>query len=85
VKVMRSCLWFAILLAICAAKPALAAGTREQRAHCADDAFRLCDTYIPDENAVGQCLHGHMSELSPACRQEFGGAPTKARKHARRR
>jgi hypothetical protein len=82
---MRGYLWFAILFVTFATKPAFAAGTREQRAHCADDAFRLCDAYIPDESAVGQCLRGHMSELSPACRREFAGAPAKARKHARRR
>jgi hypothetical protein len=50
--------------------PALAA-TPEQQAACQNDAFRLCDQYIPDEQRVKACLIKNVRKLSPPCRQIF--------------
>lgn len=35
---------------------------------CKDDAFRLCDQFIPDRDKVGACLRQKARSLSPACR-----------------
>jgi len=44
-------------------------GTPEQRAAC--DAFRLCNSYIPDPTGVEYCLRQNKSGLSNACRSVF--------------
>ena len=46
-------------------------GTREQRAACAPDAFRVCAGYIPDPTRVGHCLRQSKFDLSDACRSVF--------------
>lgn len=70
---MRHSLWIALPLVLSMSATAAAQGTPEQQAACKGDAFRLCDDYIPDVAAVEQCLRAHMSQLSRACRNEFGG------------
>jgi hypothetical protein len=79
---MRVRLFLATGLALFLAPPAFAEGTSEQRAHCSSDASRLCDEYVPDAIAVEQCLRAHLSQLSPACRSEFG-APARVKKRRR--
>jgi hypothetical protein len=46
-------------------------GTREQRAACAPDAFRLCAGYIPDPTGAEDCQRQNKSDLSDACRSVF--------------
>jgi hypothetical protein len=46
-------------------------GTPEQRAACTSDAFRLCNSYIPDATTVESCLRQNKSDLSNACRSVF--------------
>jgi hypothetical protein len=45
--------------------------SRQQRAACAPDAFRLCAGYIPDPSRVEQCLRQSEPDLSDACRLVF--------------
>ena len=52
--------------------------TPAQRQACEQDAYRLCDQFIPNENLVKQCLIKNMSRLSPLCRTAFG--PQKGKK-----
>jgi len=53
------------------ALPAEAQPTPAQRQACQDDAFRLCNDAIPDEQRVRQCLVRNMRRLSPTCRGAF--------------
>lgn len=61
------------------ATPAAAQSSAGEMA-CQNDAFRLCDRYIPDRGKVAACLRRNMLRLSPDCRRMFGG-----RKSLRRR
>ena len=49
--------------------------TEEERMACQDDAFRLCNDAIPDEQKVKACLIANMSRLSPARRRMFRRGP----------
>jgi hypothetical protein len=51
--------------------PAQAQPTPAQRQACEQDAFRLCERAIPDENRVRQCLISNMRRLNPICRSAF--------------
>ena len=53
------------------AMPAQAQPTLEQRQACEQDAFRLCNDAIPDEQRVRQCLVRNMRRLNPICRSAF--------------
>jgi hypothetical protein len=53
------------------ALPAEAQPTPAQRQACQDDAFRLCQDAIPDEQRVRQCLVRNMRRLNPTCRGAF--------------
>jgi hypothetical protein len=61
----------ALALAFFAATPAEAQPTPAQRQACEQDAFRLCNDAIPDEQRVRQCLVRNMRRLNPACRSAF--------------
>ena len=61
------------------ATPAAAQGTPQQRAACEQDAYRLCNQFIPDENSTARCLRRHRASLSPACRAAFSGRASRAR------
>ena len=50
--------------------PASAQGMSPEQA-CKDDAFRLCNEFIPDRDKVGACLRRRARSLSPACRSFF--------------
>lgn len=69
-------LLFGLVLAI-PATPAAAQGTPEQRAACEQDAYRLCNEFIPDENRTASCLRRNRLRLSPACRAVFSGKRTR--------
>ena len=51
-----------------------------QRQACEQDAFRLCEQFIPNENLVKQCLIRNMGRLSPVCRSAFRPAKGKKRR-----
>ena len=53
------------------AMPAQAQPTPEQRQACEQDAYRLCQDAIPDEQRVRQCLVRNMRRLNPTCRSAF--------------
>lgn len=44
-------------------------GTEAQQARCMPDVFRLCPTYIPDEDAILACLQRKAVRLSGPCRE----------------
>jgi hypothetical protein len=49
--------------------------TPEQEQACTGDAFRLCSSEIPDIGRVTACMVAKKSQLSPACRSQFGPDP----------
>ena len=59
-----------VLTAATLAAPASAYTQNEQQA-CPDDAFRLCNHAIPDEQKVKACFIANMKKLSPGCRKVF--------------
>jgi hypothetical protein len=67
-----------LFLASLSMADALAQGTAQERSACMGDAFRFCSSDIPFVGAIEACLESHESQLSPACRREFG--PTKTTK-----
>jgi hypothetical protein len=58
---------------------------------CRDDAFRLCNDFIPDRTKVGACLRSKARALSRDCHTVIFGAGggtshrTKHRRHRRHR
>ena len=46
---------------------------------CSNDAYRLCQQFIPDRARTGACLRRNKRALSPDCRVFFGGR--KLRRH----
>ena len=67
---------FALVLA---GSAAMAQPTPDQRAACEQDAYRLCQEQIPDEQKVRRCLARQKSRLSPACRSAFKGSKKRRR------
>jgi hypothetical protein len=61
----------ALALAFFFAMPAEAQPTPAQRQACEQDAYRLCQDAIPDEQRVRQCLVRNMRRLNPTCRTAF--------------
>jgi hypothetical protein len=57
--------------------------TPEQEQACTSDAFRLCSSEIPDVGRVTACMVAKKSQLSPACRAQFGPDPEPAAVAAR--
>ena len=74
-----------LTLTFLAPAPAAAQGTINPEQACRDDAFRLCNDYIPDRNKVGACLRSKARALSRDCRTVIGGGThrTKQRRHRR--
>src|SRR5262245_14084541 len=58
----------AVAVTLAAATSAFAE-TPEERQACMDDAFRVCDRAIPDQNRVFACLVENHRIISPLCRQ----------------
>jgi hypothetical protein len=46
---------------------------------CSNDAYRLCERFIPDRGKTGSCLQRNKRLLSPECRVLFSGH--KLRRH----
>jgi hypothetical protein len=74
---MRSLVAIAALVAVTAPLPAFAY-TQQDADACTPDAFRLCQTAIPDAGRVAHCLAVNRSRLSPACRVVFSRPATAA-------
>jgi hypothetical protein len=60
-------------LACLAPAPAAAQGTINPEQACRDDAFRLCNDFIPDRAKVGACLRRKAGSLSRDCRTVVTG------------
>ncbi len=63
---MKKQIALAIVLALGAGTVALAETAEEQQA-CTNDAFALCQNYIPDRNRVFTCLVENRNQLSVPC------------------
>jgi hypothetical protein len=63
---MKKQIALAIVLALSAGTVALAETAEEQQA-CTNDAFALCQNYIPDRNRVFSCLLENRNQLSVPC------------------
>jgi hypothetical protein len=61
----------ALALGLFAMQPAEAQPTPAQRQACEQDAYRLCQETMPDEQRTRQCLVRNMRRLTPACRSAF--------------
>ncbi|HEY7387932.1 MAG TPA: hypothetical protein VH640_05455 [Bryobacteraceae bacterium] len=59
-----------VLTVIAFSAPA-SAYTHEEEMACKDDAFRLCQNAIPDEQRVKMCLIANLRKLSPSCKSMF--------------
>jgi hypothetical protein len=55
------------------AQPAAAQGrgSMEDQMACTPDVYRLCSSYVPDEDAIVACLKRNVNVLSRACHQVF--------------
>ena len=80
-------LGLALTLTFLAPAPAAAQGTINPEQACRDDAFRLCNDFIPDRNKVGACLRSKVRALSRDCRTVIGagGGTSRKVKHRRHR
>ena len=76
-------LWLGLALTPAAAQQ----GTINPEQACKDDAFRLCNNFIPDRDKVGACLRRKARALSRDCRTVVGGGGgthrAKQRRHRR--
>jgi hypothetical protein len=59
-----------LMVAVMAPLPAIAY-TQQDADACTPDAFRLCQSAIPDASRVTQCLIANKQQLSPACTSVF--------------
>jgi hypothetical protein len=62
-------LWLGLALTPAAAQQ----GTINPEQACKDDAFRLCNNFIPDRDKVGACLRRNARALSRDCRTVIAG------------
>jgi hypothetical protein len=46
-------------------------GSMEDQMACTPDVYRLCSSYVPDEDAIVACLKRNVNVLSRACHQVF--------------
>jgi hypothetical protein len=63
---MKKQIVLAIVLALGAGEVALAETAEEQQA-CTNDAFQLCQNFIPDRTRVFTCLVENKNQLSAPC------------------
>ncbi len=61
----------ALVVGALAASPlsVVRAETEADREACTPEVHRLCGQYIPDREAIVQCLKQNMKNLVPACRK----------------
>ena len=65
--VMRTVAAAGLLLGLAIAGAASAQGINPEEA-CKDDAFRLCNEFIPDREKTGACMRRKARSLSKDCR-----------------
>lgn len=53
-------------------------GSPEDQLACTPDVYRLCSSYVPDEDAIVACLRRNIQALSPACHQVMARPDTPA-------
>lgn len=73
-RLSHAILFLSVILPPALASEAAIAQTdaRARQEHdCTDDALRLCQTEIPDETRIENCLVRQRPNLSPACRAWF--------------
>jgi hypothetical protein len=63
---------------VVATTPAVAQGINAEQA-CSNDAYRLCERFIPDRDKTGACLRKNKRLLSPDCRIIFSGGKSRRR------
>jgi hypothetical protein len=63
--------FIALALVFFATPAAQAEISQAQRQACEQDAYRLCQDAIPDEQRVRQCLVRNMRRLNATCRSAF--------------
>jgi hypothetical protein len=68
---MQKMIALAFVLTVIGLSAPASAYTQEEQQACQDDAFRLCQNAIPDEQRVKACLITNMRKLSPACHAMF--------------
>jgi len=68
---MRKLALIAFVLTVATLSAPASAYTQEEQRACQDDAFRLCNHAIPDEQKVKACFIANMKKLSPGCRKVF--------------
>jgi hypothetical protein len=68
---VRGVLAAAMFVGALAAWPlgAARAETEQDREACTPEVHRLCGQYIPDREAIVQCLKRNMKNLVPTCRR----------------
>ena len=69
----------ALLSLVFLAVPASAQSNEGEMA-CQNDAFRLCEQFIPDRGKVAACLRKNRLRLSPDCRRMFSGGKKSLRR-----
>jgi hypothetical protein len=69
-------------MALPAAALAQNRGSADDQLACTPDVYKLCSSYIPDEDAITACLEQHKPQLSPGCRAVFSRPSTPAPKHS---
>lgn len=60
-----------VSLAVTSAAWAENRGSADDQLACTPDVYRLCSSYIPDEDAITACLEQHKPDLSQGCRAVF--------------
>ena len=68
---MQKMIALAFVLTVIGLSAPASAYTQEEQMACQDDAFRLCQNAMPDEQRVKACLITNMRKLSPACHAMF--------------
>ena len=53
-------------------------GSQDDQLACTPDVYRLCSSYIPNEDQIVACLQKNKPSLSPACKQVFSKPAPKA-------
>lgn len=73
-----------LVLGIGGVRPAVAQNSSDRpgmsaEQACQNDAYRLCERYIPDRQTTGACLRRNKRQLSPDCAAFFGGRKLRRR------
>jgi len=70
---MQKLVAFAFMLSLMTFAGTAVAATPEEQQACQDDAFKFCESAIPDEDKVKACLLANRRKLTSACRRVLSG------------